>query len=130
MLICVGLDGQVLVFWWQVVLLDLEALAEISSNPAGLQGKTAGAPSPSKTKTKDSAESDSPLNEYFSKFMSRLLEMFRKERQLLEPDERGYFIIRCLIDKTTDFFHILIHLFCYMYMQLIFNVKIEYHYYR
>lgn len=112
------------------MLLDLEALAEISSNPAGLQGKAAGAPSPSKTKTKDSAESDSPLNEYFSKFMSRLLEMFRKERQLLEPDERGYFIIRCLIDKTTDFFHILIHLFCYMYMQLIFNVKIEYHYYR
>ena len=132
MLICVGLDGLVLVFWWQVVLLDLEALAEISSNPAGLQGKAAGAPSPSKTKTKDSAESDSPLNEYFSKFMSRLLEMFRKERQLLEPDERGYFIIRCLIDKTTvtDFCHILIHLFCYMYMQLIFNVRIEYQYYK
>nr|XP_022343635.1 protein VAC14 homolog isoform X2 [Crassostrea virginica] len=85
----------------EVVLLDLEALAEISSNPAGLQGKTAGAPSPSKTKTKDSAESDSPLNEYFSKFMSRLLEMFRKERQLLEPDERGYFIIRHLCQLLT-----------------------------
>lgn len=79
-------------------MLDLEALAEISSNPAGLETKTATPSSKGKTKTKDSHEggggSGEGLNEYFSKFMAFLLELFKKDRQLLEPDERGYFIIR------------------------------------
>lgn len=77
-------------------MLDLEALAEISSNPAGLETKTATPANQGKTKTKDMPEGagGETLNEYFSKFMAFLLELFKKDRQLLEPDERGYFIIR------------------------------------
>lgn len=77
-------------------MLDLEALAEISSNPAGLETKTATPAIQGKTKTKDMPEGGGgeTLNEYFSKFMAFLLELFKKDRQLLEPDERGYFIIR------------------------------------
>lgn len=81
-------------------MLDLEALAEISSNPAGLETKTATPANQGKTKTKDMPEGGGgggggeTLNEYFSKFMAFLLELFKKDRQLLEPDERGYFIIR------------------------------------
>lgn len=79
-------------------MLDLEALAEISSNPAGLKSQTATPVSQGKTKTKDLPEGGGGggegLNEYFSKFMAFLLELFKKDRQLLEPDERGYFIIR------------------------------------
>lgn len=87
----------------QVVLLDLEALAEISSNPAGHHNKPASAPSPnksgsssspSKSKPADHPENCTGLNEYFSKFMACLVELFKKDQQLLEPDERGYFIIR------------------------------------
>lgn len=77
-------------------MLDLEALAEISSNPAGLETKTATPANQGKTKTKDmpGGGGGETLNEYFSKFMAFLLELFKKDRQLLEPDERGYFIVR------------------------------------
>lgn len=89
----------------EVVLLDLEALAEISSNPAGLETKTATPANQGKTKTKDMPEGagggGETLNEYFSKFMAFLLELFKKDRQLLEPDERGYFIIRQLCQLLT-----------------------------
>ncbi|XP_061189679.1 protein VAC14 homolog [Saccostrea echinata] len=85
----------------EVVLLDLEALAEISSNPAGLQKKPPPSTSPSKSKPHDHPENCGGLNEYFSKFMACLVELFKKDRQLLEPDERGYFIIRQLCQLLT-----------------------------
>ncbi|XP_048746178.1 protein VAC14 homolog [Ostrea edulis] len=105
----------------EVVLLDLEALAEISSNPAGHHNKPASAPSPnksgsssspSKSKPADHPENCTGLNEYFSKFMACLVELFKKDQQLLEPDERGYFIIRqlCQLLTAEDIFKSLSHI--------------------
>lgn len=100
----------------EVVLLDLETLAEISSNPAGhlfpnevsgqklgsnsksKEGQTTPSKSGNKTKTKEeeASECKSGLNKYFTKFMKALLDLFKKDQNLLEPEERGYFIIRQL----------------------------------
>ncbi|XP_033754423.1 protein VAC14 homolog [Pecten maximus] len=101
----------------EVVLLDLETLAEISSNPAGYlvhqeqpgqnpgsKGKSKeGQTTPSsksankvKTKEEETSEFRSGLNMYFTKFMKALLDLFKKDQNLLEPEERGYFIIRQL----------------------------------
>lgn len=83
----------------EVVLLDLEALAEISSNPAGHWSTNAEEVQKSPD---DQSESDSVsgnqlkhgLNKYFTKFMISLVDLFKKNAQLLE--ERGSFIIRQL----------------------------------
>lgn len=73
----------------EVVLLDLEVLAEVSSSAAGCkqfalegQGVNCG----------DTLGSASGLNGYFGKFMVSLLDIFSSDGQLLE--ERGSFIIR------------------------------------
>ncbi|KAJ8303509.1 hypothetical protein KUTeg_019905 [Tegillarca granosa] len=83
----------------EVVLLDLEALAEISSNPAGHWSTNAEEVQKSPD---DHSESDlvsgnqlkHGLNKYFTKFMISLVDLFKKNAQLLE--ERGSFIIRQL----------------------------------
>lgn len=97
----------------EVVLLDLETLAEISSNPAGnfvtvktdhsqgskVKSKEGQTTQPKslftmKTKEEKPTECKVGLNAYFTKFMKALLDLFKKDRNLLEPEERGYFIIR------------------------------------
>ncbi|KAK3086686.1 hypothetical protein FSP39_021974 [Pinctada imbricata] len=94
----------------EVVLLDLEVLAEISSNPAGqfvTEEMTQSLSENAQEKTTIArTKSYVGLNVYFSKFMSRLLGLFKKDRQLLEPDERGYFIIRqlCQLLNAEDIF--------------------------
>ena len=80
-------------FEFQVVLLDLEVLAEISSSPAGQRQAPSGdaaltIPSP----VKHAVESSHSMNGYFTKFMISLLDLFSTDRQLLE--DRGSFIIR------------------------------------
>ncbi|XP_021352039.1 protein VAC14 homolog, partial [Mizuhopecten yessoensis] len=100
----------------EVVLLDLETLAEISSNPAGKvipiestdqnqgskvknkEGQATSSKYPGKVKTKEEKPNEykSGLNIYFTKFMKALLDLFKKDQNLLEPEERGYFIIRQL----------------------------------
>lgn len=74
----------------EVVLLDLEVLADISASSAG---------PPRKHNTSSLETADSPLhhhmlNIYFTKFMHNLLRIFNSKRQLL--DDRGPFIIRHL----------------------------------
>ena len=85
------------VLFLQVVLLDLEALAEISASPAG---------PPRNSSTQSMSEAGSPvssssdqtsaphrqLNTYFHKFMHNVMQLFRTDRKLLE--ERGSFILR------------------------------------
>ncbi|PVD20795.1 hypothetical protein C0Q70_18956 [Pomacea canaliculata] len=86
-----------------VVLLDLEVLSEISSNPAGLglspnqdgegdkgESESTLLPSP----VKQIVEARQGLNQYFTRFMVQLMALFKQERQLL--DDRGSFIIRQL----------------------------------
>ncbi|KAH9509518.1 PtdIns(3,5)P(2) sythesis regulation factor [Bulinus truncatus] len=75
-----------------VVLLDLEVLSEISSNPTGFV-----MPPPSAEGAAASPErqsSDMKLNPYFFKLMNGLIDWFKKDKQLLE--DRGAFIIRQL----------------------------------
>lgn len=75
----------------EVVLLDLEVLAEISSSHAGPssgQSETVILASP----VKKAVENSHGMNAYFTKFMVSLLKLFSTDRQLLE--ERGAFIIR------------------------------------
>jgi hypothetical protein len=82
----------------QVVLLDLEVLSEISSNPAGLGAaqEQTGEEGVMKLQLPSSVqhivESRQGLNQYFTHFMVELMVIFKKERQLLE--DRGSFIIR------------------------------------
>lgn len=84
-----------------MVLLDLEVLSEISSNPAGLglspnqdgegdkgESESTLLPSP----VKQIVEARQGLNQYFTRFMVQLMALFKQERQLL--DDRGSFIIR------------------------------------
>ncbi|XP_061701574.1 protein VAC14 homolog [Syngnathoides biaculeatus] len=101
----------------EVILKDLEVLAEIASSPAGQTdpaatcdvvdgglalkvpdkaGKTAGA---------ESSPSTPSMNSYFYKFMINLLKRFSVERKLLES--RGAFIIRqlCLLLHAENIFH-------------------------
>ena len=79
----------------QVVLLDLEVFAEISSSPAGqkyppksISDNDLTLPSP----VKHAVESSHHMNAYFTKFLVSLLRLFRTDRTLLE--DRGSFIIR------------------------------------
>ena len=70
----------------QVVLLDLEILAEISSSPAAMSS------APSVTSSSDISLCNPALNGYFVQFLISLLQLFSTDRQLLE--DRGSFIIR------------------------------------
>ncbi|CAH3026669.1 unnamed protein product [Porites evermanni] len=96
----------------EVVLLDLEALAEISASPAG---------PPRNSSTQSMSEAGSPvssssdqtsaphrqLNTYFHKFMHNVMQLFRTDRKLLE--ERGSFILRqlCLLLNAEDIYRAL-----------------------
>uniref|UniRef100_A0A670KIB1 Protein VAC14 homolog n=1 Tax=Podarcis muralis TaxID=64176 RepID=A0A670KIB1_PODMU len=109
----------------EVILKDLEVLAEIASSPAG-QTEGQGAPDgPSLrpgqlelhipltssllllpgTKGMECSPSTPTMNSYFYKFMINLLKRFSSERKLLEL--RGAFIIRqlCLLLNAENIFH-------------------------
>ncbi|NXA41645.1 VAC14 protein, partial [Eudromia elegans] len=109
----------------EVILKDLEVLAEIASSPAGQtegpgpsEGPEArsspaelhvpgrGSPlSSSGTKGMECSPSTPTMNSYFYKFMINLLRRFSSERKLLET--RGAFIIRqlCLLLNAENIFH-------------------------
>ncbi|XP_040838337.1 protein VAC14 homolog isoform X2 [Ochotona curzoniae] len=111
----------------EVILKDLEVLAEIASSPAGQtddlvrpDGSDLRAshselqvPSPSRagllntpgTKGLECSPSTPTMNSYFYKFMINLLQRFSSERKLLEA--RGPFIIRqlCLLLNAENIFH-------------------------
>uniref|UniRef100_A0A672R777 Protein VAC14 homolog n=1 Tax=Sinocyclocheilus grahami TaxID=75366 RepID=A0A672R777_SINGR len=108
----------------EVILKDLEVLAEIASSPAG-QTDTSGLCDSSDSKTElhipggvrdgqpvvvgskvtDLSPSTPSMNSYFYKFMINLLKRFSLERKLLEM--RGAFIIRqlCLLLHAENVFH-------------------------
>ncbi|XP_066569766.1 protein VAC14 homolog [Amia ocellicauda] len=107
----------------EVILKDLEVLAEIASSPAG-QTDVPGScdnfdskselqvPASAKTahpgtgsKGTDCSPSTPSMNSYFYKFMINLLKRFSMERKLLEM--RGAFIIRqlCLLLNAENIFH-------------------------
>ncbi|NXP40432.1 VAC14 protein, partial [Leiothrix lutea] len=110
----------------QVILKDLELLAEIASSPAGQTEEghgpsdgsdvrpgpvelhvpaRAGQLSSSSTKGLECSPSTPTMNSYFYKFMINLLKRFSSERKLLET--RGAFIIRqlCLLLNAENIFH-------------------------
>lgn len=111
----------------EVILKDLEVLAEIASSPAGqtedpgpldgpdlrvshpeLQVPTpgrAGLLTTPSTKGLECSPSSPTMNSYFYKFMINLLKRFSSERKLLEV--RGAFIIRqlCLLLNAENIFH-------------------------
>ncbi|XP_022094574.1 protein VAC14 homolog [Acanthaster planci] len=86
----------------EVVLLDLEVLAEVVSSPAGPAATTQRVDSTSQSTQRTRAASGT--NAYFHKFMTNLLELFASDRQLLE--DRGSFIVRqlCLLLNTEDIY--------------------------
>uniref|UniRef100_A0A674IX38 Protein VAC14 homolog n=1 Tax=Terrapene triunguis TaxID=2587831 RepID=A0A674IX38_9SAUR len=107
---------------YQVILKDLEVLAEIASSPAGQtedQGPCDGSDmrselhipvkasqlSSSGMKGMECSPSTPTMNCYFYKFMINLLKRFSSERKLLET--RGAFIIRqlCLLLNAENIFH-------------------------
>ncbi|KAM6966442.1 protein VAC14 homolog [Tautogolabrus adspersus] len=108
----------------EVILKDLEVLAEIASSPAGqtdqvgscdstdnkLELKVPESAKPGQqpstgSKPADSSPSTPSMNSYFYKFMINLLKRFSLERKLLE--NRGAFIIRqlCLLLHAENIFH-------------------------
>lgn len=108
----------------EVILKDLEVLAEIASSPAGqtdapgscdisdskselqVRGSTKSVqPSGFGSKGADCSPSTPSMNSYFYKFMINLLKRFSMERKLLEM--RGTFIIRqlCLLLNAENIFH-------------------------
>ncbi|XP_041124019.1 protein VAC14 homolog [Polyodon spathula] len=108
----------------EVILKDLEVLAEIASSPAGqtdapgscdssdskselqVPGLTKSfQPSGFGSKGADCSPSTPSMNSYFYKFMINLLKQFSMERKLLEM--RGTFIIRqlCLLLNAENIFH-------------------------
>uniref|UniRef100_A0A8C8VPM2 Protein VAC14 homolog n=1 Tax=Pelusios castaneus TaxID=367368 RepID=A0A8C8VPM2_9SAUR len=112
----------------EVILKDLEVLAEIASSPAGQtegQGPCDGSetrlgqselhvpikaslktsPTHSSMKGTECSPSTPTMNSYFYKFMINLLRRFSSERKLLET--RGAFIIRqlCLLLNAENIFH-------------------------
>jgi len=89
----------------EVVLLDLEALAEISASPAGPPRN-----SPPQSMSESAEQTSAPhrqLNKYFHKFMHNVMQLFRTDRKLL--DERGSFILRqlCLLLNAEDIYRAL-----------------------
>lgn len=99
----------------EVILKDLEVLAEIASSPAGQTDLVGSCDNtdhklelkvPDKSnKAIDSSPSTPSMNSYFYKFMINLLKRFSLERKLLE--NRGAFIIRqlCLLLNAENIFH-------------------------
>lgn len=108
----------------EVILKDLEVLAEIASSPAGQTDQTGTCDSSdgkvdlkvpasvkqsqqanAGSKAGDSSPSTPSMNSYFYKFMINLLKRFSQERKLL--DNRGAFIIRqlCLLLHAENIFH-------------------------
>uniref|UniRef100_A0A8C8JLU9 Protein VAC14 homolog n=1 Tax=Oncorhynchus tshawytscha TaxID=74940 RepID=A0A8C8JLU9_ONCTS len=104
----------------EVILKDLEVLAEIASSPAGQTDSSGscdnsdsklelqvpdGAKAGPQTVVGDSSPSTPSMNSYFYKFMINLLKRFCLERKLLE--NRGAFIIRqlCLLLHAENIFH-------------------------
>ncbi|XP_038663006.1 protein VAC14 homolog isoform X2 [Scyliorhinus canicula] len=110
----------------EVILKDLEVLAEIASSPAGqTEGQdsyesistqsnqselhipvSASTPlSSSRPRTLECSPSTPTMNSYFFKFMINLLKQFNSEKRLLEI--RGAFIIRqlCLLLNAENIFH-------------------------
>lgn len=85
----------------EVVLLDLEVLAEISSSSG-----TSKALSPQEL-SGDTTTTLGASNGYFGKFMVSLLDLFQADPQLLE--ERGSFIIRqlCVLLNAEDIYRAL-----------------------
>ena len=80
---------------FQVVLLDLEVLSQISSNPAGfsqVDNKEVSPSSAEKSSASDKSAGDLKLNPFFTRLMNGLIDWFKKDKQLLE--DRGAFIIR------------------------------------
>lgn len=93
----------------EVVLLDLEALAEISASPAG-PPRNSPPQSMSPTESPASEQASAPhrqLNKYFHNFMHNIMLLFRTDRKLLE--ERGSFILRqlCLLLNAEDIYRAL-----------------------
>ncbi|KXJ24188.1 protein VAC14 homolog [Exaiptasia diaphana] len=91
----------------EVVLLDLEVLAEISASQAGPPRNTQSTETPPTTPSSSADEANSQprqLNKYFHKFMHSLMLLFRTDRKLLE--ERGSFILRqlCLLLYVEDIY--------------------------
>ncbi|KAM9301553.1 protein VAC14 homolog [Gastrophryne carolinensis] len=111
----------------EVILKDLEVLAEIASSPAGQTDATSDShdpipgqtllcvPSPARgvptggsaegARGPESSPSTPTMNSYFHRFMVNLLKRFSSERKLLET--RGAFIIRqlCLLLNAENIFH-------------------------
>ncbi|KAM3828916.1 protein VAC14 homolog isoform 2-T2 [Vipera latastei] len=112
----------------EVILKDLEVLAEIASSPAGqsegrglqegpglrleqldltvpTSAKSSQAVSSSGAKNMGCSPSTPTMNSYFYQFMINLLKRFSSERKLLET--RGAFIIRqlCLLLNAENIFH-------------------------
>uniref|UniRef100_A0A8D2ZLM9 Protein VAC14 homolog n=1 Tax=Scophthalmus maximus TaxID=52904 RepID=A0A8D2ZLM9_SCOMX len=108
----------------EVILKDLEVLAEIASSPAGQtdqagscdgtdnklelkvpEGTKVGQQHSTGSKAADSSPSTPSMNSYFYKFMINLLKRLSLERKLLE--NRGAFIIRqlCLLLHAENIFH-------------------------
>ncbi|XP_034749029.1 protein VAC14 homolog [Etheostoma cragini] len=108
----------------EVILKDLEVLAEIASSPAGQtdqvgscdstdnkpelkvpEGAKPGQQPSTDSRVMDSSPSTPSMNSYFYKFMINLLKRFSLERKLL--DNRGAFIIRqlCLLLHAENIFH-------------------------
>ncbi|XP_032086655.1 protein VAC14 homolog isoform X2 [Thamnophis elegans] len=115
----------------EVILKDLEVLAEIASSPAGqmegrglqegpgLRLEQLDLPVPTSAKSSQAVSSSSSsgaksmgcspstptMNSYFYQFMINLLKRFSSERKLLET--RGAFIIRqlCLLLNAENIFH-------------------------
>ncbi|XP_039209473.1 protein VAC14 homolog [Crotalus tigris] len=112
----------------EVILKDLEVLAEIASSPAGqtegrgpqegpglrleqldltvpTSAKSSQAVSSSGAKSMGCSPSAPTMNSYFYQFMINLLKRFSSERKLLET--RGAFIIRqlCLLLNAENIFH-------------------------
>lgn len=91
----------------EVVLLDLEVLAEISSSSAaGGSGGIAkrAVPSSAAAVVVPAGDAVQAPNGYFGKFMLSLLDLFQADPQLLE--ERGSFIIRqlCVLLNAEDIY--------------------------
>ena len=100
----------------KVVLLDLEILSEISSNPAGLGavldevGEEGRMQLSLPSSVQRIVETRQGLNQYFTHFMVELMALFKKKRQLLE--DMGAFIIRlascvcvCVFPSSSDPWH-------------------------
>ncbi|XP_071785625.1 protein VAC14 homolog [Asterias amurensis] len=91
----------------EVVLLDLEVLAEVVSSSAGPTVTSQSAQGASSSQQAEKNKAASGMNAYFHKFMTKLLQLFASNRQLL--DDRGSFIIRqlCLLLNTEDIYRTL-----------------------